>query len=61
MPTLGEFCSSNIARFLLAIVIVIAVILIVGVVFFYSPGRGHHLQKTSRLLLMPAVSSSPAC
>jgi hypothetical protein len=40
MPRVGEFCPSNIARFLLTVVIVVTVLLAVGVWLFHSPGHG---------------------
>ncbi len=40
MARVGEFCTSNVARLLLGIFIVVGLIFAVGVWTFYSPGRG---------------------
>jgi hypothetical protein len=38
MARVGEFCSSNIARLLLSVIIVVTLVLAVGTWVFYSPG-----------------------
>ena len=39
MPKIGEFCSSNIARFLLMILIALVLLALVFFFFFYASGR----------------------
>jgi hypothetical protein len=46
MPRVGEFCASNIARFLLTVVIVVTLLVALGVWLFHSPGRGVPIQPT---------------
>ncbi len=45
MPRVGEFCASNIARFLLSVVIVVTLMLAIGVWLFNSPGRGVSIEQ----------------
>jgi hypothetical protein len=39
MARVGEFCSANIAKLLLSVFIVVALLVGVGIWVFYSPGR----------------------
>ena len=39
MPKVGEFCSSNVARFLLGTLIVLILLALVFFFFFYASGR----------------------
>jgi uncharacterized membrane protein len=54
MARVGEFCTSNIVRFLLGVFIAVVLVLAVGVWFFYSPGHGssiedqHHRTKPNQ-------------
>jgi hypothetical protein len=48
MARVGEFCSSNVVRFLLGISIAIMLVLAVGVWFFYSPGHGTSIEDQHR-------------
>lgn len=52
MPRVGEFCASNIARLLLGVVIVVALVAAVGVWLFHSPGHG-------TLIEQPAHATEP--
>ena len=45
MPRVGEFCASNIARLLLGVVIVVALVAAVGVYLFHSPGHGTSIEQ----------------
>lgn len=45
MPRVGEFCASNIARLLLGVVIVVALVAAVGVYLFNSPGHGTSIEQ----------------
>jgi hypothetical protein len=45
MPRVGEFCASNIARLLLGVVIVVALVAAVGVYLFHSPGHGTPIEQ----------------
>jgi hypothetical protein len=45
MPRVGEFCASNIARLLLAVVIVVALVAALGVWLFHSPGHGTSIEQ----------------
>jgi hypothetical protein len=45
MPRVGEFCPSNIARLLLGVVIVIALVAALGVWLFHSPGHGTPIEQ----------------
>jgi hypothetical protein len=45
MPRVGEFCWSNVARLLLGVVIVVALVAAVGVWLYYSPGRGTPIEQ----------------
>jgi hypothetical protein len=45
MPRVGEFCASNIARLLLGVVIVVALMAAVGVWLFHSPGHGTPIEQ----------------
>jgi hypothetical protein len=47
MPRIGEFCPSNVARLLLGVVIVVALVAAVGVWLFHSPGRGTPIEQSS--------------
>ena len=48
MARIGEFCSSNITRFLLMIFIGLALVVAVGAWFFYSPGRPPSIVKPTQ-------------
>lgn len=48
MAWVGEFSSSNIARFLLGVFIAVVLVLALGVWFFYSPGSGTSIEKTQQ-------------
>jgi hypothetical protein len=48
MPRVGEFCPSNVARLLLGVVIVVALVAAVGVWLFYSPGRGNSIEQPAK-------------
>jgi hypothetical protein len=48
MARVGEFCGSNVARWLLSAFIVVGLILAIGVWFFYSPGRGTSIEHQSQ-------------
>jgi len=45
MPRVGEFCASNIARLLLSVVIVVALVAAIGVYLFHSPGQGTPIEQ----------------
>jgi hypothetical protein len=45
MPRVGEFCASNVARLLLSVVIVVALVAAVGVWLFHSPGHGTPIEQ----------------
>jgi hypothetical protein len=45
MPRVGEFCASNIARLLLGVVIVVALVAALGVWLFHSPGQGTPIEQ----------------
>jgi hypothetical protein len=47
MARVGEFCGSNVARFLLLIFIAVGLVLAVGAWFFYSPAKHDSLVKPS--------------
>jgi hypothetical protein len=47
MPKVGEFCASNIARLLLGVVIVVALVAAVGVYLFNSPGHGTPIEQST--------------
>ena len=49
MPRVGEFCPSNVARLLLGIVIVIAIVAALGAWLFYSPGRGVPIEQPDQM------------
>lgn len=45
MPKVGEFCASNVARLLLGVVIVVALVAALGVWLFHSPGQGAPIEQ----------------
>jgi hypothetical protein len=45
VPRVGEFCPSNIARWVLGVVIVVTLIVAVGVWLFHSPGHGTSISQ----------------
>jgi hypothetical protein len=45
MARVEAFCSSNVAKLLLTVFIVVALVLGVGVWVFYSPGHGTLIQQ----------------
>jgi hypothetical protein len=45
MPRVGEFCASNIARLLLGVVIVVALVAALGVWLFHAPGQGTPIEQ----------------
>lgn len=45
MPRVGEFCPSNIARLLLGVVIVVALVAALGVWLFHTPGQGTPIEQ----------------
>jgi hypothetical protein len=49
MPRVGEFCASNIARLLLGVVIVVALVAAVGVWLFQSPGHGTPIEQPAHV------------
>jgi hypothetical protein len=53
MPRVGEFCPSNVARLLLGIVIVIAIVAALGAWLFYSPGRGVPIEQPAQMTSPP--------
>jgi hypothetical protein len=46
MPRVGEFCASNIARFLLSVGIVVVLIAAIGVWLYHSPAHGTSIEHT---------------
>jgi uncharacterized membrane protein len=47
MPRVGEFCPSNIARLLLAVVICVVLVAALGVWLFHEPAAGVSIEHPS--------------
>ena len=47
MPRVGEFCPSNIARFVLTVVIVVATLTALGLWLNQQPGHGVSIEQST--------------
>jgi hypothetical protein len=45
MPRVGEFCPSNIVRFLLGVVIIVALLTAIGFWLYQEPGHGTSIEQ----------------
>jgi hypothetical protein len=48
MARVGEFCAANVARLLLSVVIVVAVLLGAAVWMYYSSGHGQIIKESPK-------------
>jgi hypothetical protein len=48
MPRVGEFCPSNIVRFLLGVVTIVALLTAIGFWLYEAPGHGTSIEQPTR-------------
>jgi hypothetical protein len=46
MPRVGQFCPSNIARFLLVVFIIVTLLIAIGFLLYHSPGPGTSIEHS---------------